>query len=59
MAHVMAYHTNSSAYPAACRKVYHDCDECHEGKRIKAEDRLTGTGDKHRCPECVNLCSSV
>jgi hypothetical protein len=55
MAKVAPYHTNSPEYPPKHREVYHDHDNCPDGKRIKPEHRLSGTGEKPRCKECVKL----
>jgi hypothetical protein len=45
MAKVSPYHTNSTEYPPKHREVYHDKDTCPDGKRIKPEHRLAGTGE--------------
>jgi hypothetical protein len=55
MAKVSPYHTNSPEYPAKHREVYHDHDDCPEGKRIKLWHRLNGTGGNPRCDECIKL----
>jgi hypothetical protein len=52
MAKVSPYHTNSTEYPPKHREVYHDKDTCPDGKRIKSEHRLAGTGNKKHCLEC-------
>jgi hypothetical protein len=49
MAKVAAFHTDSPEYP---REVYHDKDTCPDGKRIKREHRVDGTGSKKHCLEC-------
>jgi hypothetical protein len=43
MAKVAAYHTTSPEYPPTHRNVYHDHDDCHDGKSIKPKDRVSGT----------------
>jgi hypothetical protein len=55
MAKVSPYHTNSTEYPPAHRSVHHIDLSCPDGKRIKPEHRLSGTGDKPRCKECIKL----
>jgi hypothetical protein len=55
MAKVAPYHTNSLEYPPEHRNVYHDHDNCPDGKRIQAKHRENGTGGKTRCKECVRL----
>jgi hypothetical protein len=55
MAKVAAYHTDSEEYPPKHREVYHDRDDCPDGKRIQAKHRKTGTGGKPRCKECIRL----
>jgi hypothetical protein len=53
MAKVAAYHTNSPEYEPRHREVYHDHDDCFDGKRIKQEHKEQGTGSKKRCKECI------
>jgi hypothetical protein len=55
MAKVPAYHTDSPEYPPKHREVYHDHDDCHDGKAIKPEHRKPGTGFKQRCDVCIKL----
>jgi hypothetical protein len=55
MGKVAAYHTNSPEYPPTHREVYHDHDDCKDGKRILPWHRLSGTGGKPRCKECIRL----
>jgi hypothetical protein len=55
MSKVPAYHTNKNLYPAQHREVYHDHDDCSDGKRIKQEHKEQGTGGKKRCKVCINL----
>jgi len=50
-----AYHTNSPEYLPKNREVYHDHDDCPEGKKILPKHRETGTGGKPRCKECIKL----
>jgi hypothetical protein len=55
MAKVSAYHTNSPEYPPKNREVYHNHDDCPDGKRIQAKHRENGTGGKPLCKECSKL----
>jgi hypothetical protein len=55
MAKVAAYHTTSLEYPPTHRNVYHDHDYCKYGKEIKLWHRVSGTGNKPRCDECIRL----
>ena len=50
-----AYHTNSPEYAPKHRNVYHDHNDCPDGKRIKPEHRVNGNGGKPRCDECIKL----
>lgn len=52
MARVSPYHTNSPEYPPEHRNVYHDDDQCPNGKQIKPEHRISGTGNRDRCKHC-------
>jgi hypothetical protein len=47
-----AYHTNSEEYPPKNREVYHNNNDCSEGKKIKKDHRESGTGDKPLCKVC-------
>jgi hypothetical protein len=55
MAKVPAYHTNSPEYPPEQREVYHDHDNCKDGKQIKPQHRASGTAGRRRCKECIKL----
>ncbi len=55
MAKIAPYHTTSYEEPPEHRNVYHDHDDCKDGKRILAKNRVAGTGGKPRCKECVKL----
>jgi hypothetical protein len=55
MTKVAPYHTNSLEYPPEHRNVYHDHDNCPEGKKIQSKHRENGTGGKPRCKECIKL----
>ena len=52
---VSPYHTDSLEYPFEHRNVYHDHDNCSDGKRIKPQYKLAGTGGKPCCKECIKL----
>ena len=55
MAKVSPYHTNSTDHQPEHRNVHHDHDKCPDGKRIRPQHRLNGTGNKPRCDECIRL----
>jgi hypothetical protein len=55
MAKVAAYHTTSPEYPPSHRNVYHDHDDCHDGKAIKQKDRVAGMAGRPRCKVCIDL----
>jgi len=55
MAKVQPYNTNSPEYPPEHRSVYHDHDDCKDGRRIKSQHRVVGTGGKKQCLECLRL----
>jgi hypothetical protein len=55
MAKVSPYHTDSPEYPPKHRNVYHDHDDCPDGKKIESKHRKSGTGNKPRCDECIKL----
>jgi len=55
MAKVSPYHTDSREYPPQHREVYHDHDDCKDGRRILPQHRTWGTGGKPRCKECIRL----
>lgn len=55
MGKVSAYHTTTTEYPPTHRNVYHDHDDCPDGKRIKRDDRVTGEAGRPRCEECALL----
>jgi hypothetical protein len=49
------YHTDSPAYPPEQRTVYHDHDDCPDGKTIKSPHLVLGTRGKPRCEKCTKL----
>jgi len=55
MTKVAAYHTDSTEYPPEHRNVYHDHDDCPDGRRIKKEHRKSGTANRPRCDACIDL----
>jgi hypothetical protein len=55
MSKVSPYHTTSEEYPPSHREVYHDHDDCPDGKKIKSANRKAGTNNKPRCKECIKL----
>ena len=55
MAKVPPFHTSSIEYLPEHRNVHHDHDDCFEGKKIKPQHRVSGTGNKPRCKECIKL----
>jgi len=55
MAKIDLYHTDSPEYPPEHRNVYHDHDDCPDGKRIKSWHRKDGKGNRPRCDECIKL----
>lgn len=55
MAKVTPYHTNSPEYPPKHRNVYHDHDNCPDGKQIKSWHRVAGSAGRPRCDECKKL----
>jgi hypothetical protein len=54
MAKVRPYHTTRPETPPE-RNVYHDHDNCPDGKRILPEHWASGTDNRPRCKECVKL----
>lgn len=54
MAKVSPCHTNSPE-SRSNRNVYHDHDDCFEGKKIEATHLERGTADRPRCDECKKL----
>ena len=54
MAKVAEY---SPEYPLKQREVYHDHDDCADGRRIKTLHRKPGRGfpPRRRCDECIKL----
>ena len=55
MAKVSPYHTDSPEYPPKQRNVYHDHDDCPDGRRILAQHKVAGSAGRARCDECIRL----
>ena len=55
MGKVSPYNTNSPEYPPEHRSVYHNHDDCKDGKQIKPQHRQYGTDGKLQCKECIKL----
>ena len=55
MAKVLAYHTDFEEHPAEYREVYHDHDDCPDGRLILPHHRSSGTGGKPQCKKCAEL----
>ena len=55
MAKVPAYHTDFGEHPAEYRDVYHDHDDCPDGRLILPHHRSSGTGGKPQCKKCAEL----
>ena len=55
MAKVPAYHTDFGEHPAEYRDVYHDHDDCPDGRLILPHHRSSGTGGKPQCKKCSEL----
>lgn len=51
---VNPFHTTSPESPPH-RNVYHDNNQCSDGKRIKPEHRQSGTAGRPKCDECKSL----
>ena len=52
---VNPFHTTTPEDGAGHRNVYHDNNECSDGKRIKPEHRVSGEGGRPKCDECKTL----
>jgi hypothetical protein len=52
---VNPFHTTVVEYSAEHRNVYHDNNQCDDGKRIKPEHRESGTGGRLKCERCKEL----
>lgn len=55
MAKVPAYHTSTDENSNGQRNVYHNDSNCSDGKRIKPENKVLGTGNRPLCDECKSL----
>jgi hypothetical protein len=54
MAKVRPYHTKTLEHPPE-RNVYHDHDNCPDGRHILPHNKETGTGNRPLCKECIKL----
>jgi hypothetical protein len=54
MSRVRPYHTALPARPPE-HDVYHDHDNCPDGRRIEPAHLRAGTGGRPRCQECLKL----
>lgn len=52
---VSPFHTSTPEEGAGHRDVYHDNSSCSDGKRIKPEHKVSGTGGRPKCDECKTL----
>lgn len=52
---VLPYHTTTLEYPPRERNVYHNHNDCPDGKRIKQEHKVSGTAGRPRCDACIRL----
>jgi hypothetical protein len=56
MAKVYPYHTITPEQgEPGHRNVYHDHDDCPDGKRIEPQNRRSGTDNRPRCDACIAL----
>ena len=51
----IALHPN--AWHSILHDVYHNHPDCPEGKRVRGENRCSGTGNRSLCPQCADLNS--
>jgi hypothetical protein len=52
---VNPFHTQNLEEGAGHRNVYHDNNQSSDGKRIKPENRESGTDNRLKCDECKGL----
>ena len=52
---VNPFHTLNLEEGAGHRDVYHDNNQCPDGKRILPENKVSGTGNRAKCDECKTL----
>lgn len=56
MAKVNPYHTRTpEGQEPGHRDVYHDHNNCSDGRRILPQNRVSGTGGRPKCDECKTL----
>lgn len=51
---ISPYHTVTEEKPEQ-RDVFHDHDDCPDGRRIEPQNRRSGTGGRPRCDACIRL----
>ena len=54
MAKVSPYHTRTEEKPEQ-RDVYHNDNQCPDGRHIKPDNRAAGTAGRPLCDECKKL----
>lgn len=52
---VNPFHTNNPEEGQGHRDVYHDNNQCSDGKRILPANKVSGTGNRPKCDECKTL----
>jgi hypothetical protein len=52
---VNPFYTKNLKEGAGNRNVYHDNNQCSDGKRIKPENKESGTDNRLKCDECKTL----
>jgi len=55
VAKIDPYFTVFTEYLLAVRGVYHDQDNCEDGRAILPEHRVFGRGNRPRCTKCAKL----
>jgi hypothetical protein len=55
MVKVSPYYSTSPEDMQRQRYVYHDHEDCPDGRRIKPENRQPGTDERPRCDACIAL----
>jgi len=55
MSKVNPYHTSTDEDSNVQHNVYHNDNNCSDGKRIKLENKVSGRGNRLLCDECKTL----
>jgi hypothetical protein len=55
MAKVPPYHTITPEKPYGQHDVYHDHDDCPEGRKIERKNWRPGMDGRDRCEDCISL----